>query len=110
VTERHLIAIAVDKNSRGSLLIVSRDRKELPIVGQLELPHDGGAVASSGDTVVSVGRTPEGKDATCVIDISSPSLPRILATLPSLEAASAVAIKDKMAIIAGRGFEILNLG
>ncbi len=105
-----IVVTSVDKESKGYLFVLYRDGKELGRVGAIDLPQDGVAVAVSGKQAVVVGKSPEGKDLATVIDLSVPAIPKVVASLPSIEASSAVLIKDNLAIVAGRGLEILSLG
>jgi hypothetical protein len=108
--DEHIFLTAVDQKSQGFLLILSKDKDdkdELKVLGSVDLPHDGVALAASGRTVVTVGRSFEGKDLTAVVDVTTVSAPKIIATLPALESVSSVAIKGGLAIVAGRGLEIL---
>lgn len=109
LTDQYLIATVVDHSSQGYLLILSRQTndKQLNVLGSVDLPHDGAAVAVAGQQAVVVGRNPDGQDLVCLVDIKSPGLPKVTASLPVVEAASAVAITDHLAIIVGRGLEIL---
>jgi hypothetical protein len=104
-----IVASAVDQKSKGFLLTLSKDQKDLRVLGSIELPHDGVALAAEKNRVVTIGRSADGKDAVTIVDISAPATPKILTTMGAVEAASAVAIKDKYAIVAGRGIEILSL-
>ena len=79
------------------------------MLGSLDLPHDGVALAAEKTRVVTVGRSADGNDVATIVDITQPALPKIVATIAAVEAASAVAIKDKLAIVGGRGIEILSL-
>ncbi len=110
MTGTHIVVTAVDPSSKGFLFVLSRDGKDLSQLGAIALPDDGIAVAASGDQAVVVGRSAEGKDIASIIDLSTPAIPRIAATFPSVEASSAVTIKDRLAIVVGRGLEILSLG
>jgi hypothetical protein len=104
-----IVASAVDQKSKGFLLLLSRDQKNLRILGSIDLPHDGAALAADKNRVVVVGKSGLGKDVATIIDISNVGIPKIVATMDAVEAASAVAIRDKVAIVAGRGIEILSL-
>ncbi|HEY9778282.1 MAG TPA: hypothetical protein V6C81_31255 [Planktothrix sp.] len=104
-----IVATAVDQRSKGFLLILSKDQKDLRVLGSLDLPHDGVALAAQKTRVVTVGKSAEGNDVVTIVDITAPALPKILVTMPAVEAASTVAIKDKLAIVGGRGIEILSL-
>jgi len=108
--DEYIFAAAVDQKSQGFLLVLSKDKDdkgELKVMGSVDLPHDGVALAVSGRTVVTVGRSFEGKDLTAVVDVTTIATPKIIATLPALESVSSVAIKGGLALIAGRGLEIL---
>jgi len=103
------VITAVDSNSRGYVLIVNTLRNELPTVGSVDVPQDAVALAVSVKTAVVIGRSPEGKDIVSFVDLSNPVGPRVLSSYPVLEAAAAVAIKDQIALVGGRGLEILSL-
>jgi hypothetical protein len=100
---------AVDAASHGFLLTINAERPVLPTIGSVDLPQDAIALAISGRTAVVVGRGSEGKDNASIVDISNSAVPKVAATFPVLEAASAVAIKDKIALVGGRGMELLTL-
>lgn len=107
--DSYIIASAVDQTSKGFLLVLSKDQKDLKVLGSTDLPHDAVALAATETQAVVVGKRPDGKDLAAIVDISTPSAPRSLAVIAAVEAASAVTIRDKLAIIAGRGFEIVTL-
>lgn len=107
--EDTIVAAAVDQRSKGFLLTLSKDQKDLKVLGSFELPHDAVALAAEKNRVVLVGKSNDGKDIATVVDISASSTPKLLSTIPAIEAASVVAIKDKLAIIGGRGIEIVSL-
>ncbi|MGH9548711.1 MAG: hypothetical protein ACRD3W_05015, partial [Terriglobales bacterium] len=67
------------------------------------------ALAADKSRVVVVGKSAEGKDIATIVDISKASTPKLVSTVSAVEAASTVAIKDKYAIVGGRGIEILSL-
>jgi hypothetical protein len=106
----YALVTAVDQNSQGYLLVVATQKADLPTLASLSLPHDAAALALAGTTAVVVGRSPDGKDVASVVDLTNPVIPKLKSSAPVLEAAAAVAIKDSMAIVAGRGLEILSLG
>jgi hypothetical protein len=110
MTDEQIVVTAVDHSSKGYLFVLARDGKDLSQLGAIALPDDGTAVAAAGNQAVVVGRTAEGKDLASIIDLSTPAIPRIAASFPSVEASSAVTIKDRLAIVVGRGLEILSLG
>lgn len=109
LADDYLLVTAVDRSSKGFLMVLSRQESDLKSIGVIDLPHDGVAVAASGDKAVAVGRSPEGKDLVAIVSLAFPASPRIVTSLPVVEAASAVAIKDGLAIVVGRGLEILSL-
>jgi hypothetical protein len=104
-----IFVTAVDQNSKGTLLALSKDKDQLKPLSSTEIPHDGVAIALSGKTLATVGSTTGGKSLITLIDVSSPESPKVIKSLPALDSASSVAIKDKLAIIAGRGLEIVSL-
>lgn len=109
-SNEYILATAVDQDQKGFLLVMDRKDKSLNVLGTLDLPHNGVALSVSGKTVAAVGKDREGKDLISIIDISSPTAPQIKSTLNVLESASAVATVSKIALVAGRGIEILDLG
>ncbi len=110
-SDRYLVATAVDRSSNGHLLVLSRQDRELSRVGAVDLPCDGVALAVSGNRAAVVGRRRDGQDLVSIIDLSVPAMPKVIASLPSVEASSAVTInKDRLAIVVGRGLEIVSLG
>lgn len=107
--ENDIVASAVDQKSKGFLLVLSRGEKDLRILGSVDLPHDGAALSVDKSKVVAIGKAVDGKDTAVVVDISNTATPRVLAKIDAVEGASAVVIKDQIAIVAGRGIEILSL-
>jgi hypothetical protein len=107
--ENCIVASAVDQRSKGFLLILSREQKDLRVMGTMDLPHDAAALAADKSHVVVVGKSSAGKDVATIVDISNVAMPKITATIDAVEGASVVAIKDNVAIVAGRGIEILSL-
>lgn len=103
------VITALDASSRGFLLVINTASPELNTIGSVDLPQDAVALAVSGSSAVVIGRGPTGKDAVSLVDLKNPSGPRVALSLPILEAASAVVIRDKLALVAGRGLEILSL-
>lgn len=103
------VVTAVDPNSRGYVLTINTLQADLPTVGSVDVPQDAVALAVAGKTAVVVGRGTEGKDVASVIDISSSVAPKVVLSFPVVEAASAVTIKDRIALVVGRGLEILGL-
>lgn len=104
-----LAASAVDRNSRGFLLVLSIKDGNLKPLGVVNLTHDGAALAISGRRAAVVGHSTEGKDTLTLVDLQMPALPKVTASIPILESASAVSIKENQVIVAGRGLEILRL-
>lgn len=109
LTDDYVVATFVDQQTKGFFLILSKDNKDMHVLGSVDLPHDGTAVAVQGKRAITAGRTPDGKSIAVIIDFTTPSAPRIVATLPVVESASAISIKDRMAIVVGRGLELLSL-
>jgi hypothetical protein len=107
--ETYIFATAVDQKSLGFFLVLSKDKGELKLVGSIDLPHDGVAIAGSKDIVATVGRSSDGKDLLSIINVSYPGAPKITTSLPALESASSIALKDNLAIVGGRGLEIVSL-
>ena len=104
-----IAASAVDQRSKGFLLLLSKDQKDLRVLGSVDLPHDGTALAAAKNRIVVVGQSGEGKDIATIFDISTPAAPKLVGNINAVEAASAVALKDQYGIVAGRGIEIISL-
>jgi len=109
ITDNNVLATAVDQNSKGFLIVLSRKDKDLNIEGTIDLPHNGTALSATPTRAVSVGQDASGKDLVSIIDITTASAPAVKATFNVLEAASAVAVQSKIALVAGRGLEIVTL-
>jgi hypothetical protein len=103
------VATAVDPNSHGYVLTINPLKEDLPTIGSVDVPQDAVALAVSGRAAVVVGRGTEGKDVASIVDLSNSVAPRVVQSFPVLEAASAVAIRDHIALVVGRGLEILSL-
>jgi hypothetical protein len=109
LSDENVVATFVDQRSKGFFLVLSRDQKDMHVLGSVDIPHDGTAVAVQGKRAITAGRTPEGKSVAAIIDFSAPSAPKVVATIPVVESASAVSVKDRMAIVVGRGLELLSI-
>ncbi|MBX3072309.1 hypothetical protein KF707_04595 [Candidatus Obscuribacterales bacterium] len=109
ITEHNVLATAVDQNSKGFLIVMSKTDKELKVEGTIDLQHNGTALSATDTRAVSVGQDPSGKDLVSVIDISNAQNPSVKASFGGLEAASAVSVQSKIALVAGRGLEIVTL-
>lgn len=109
LTEQYALITAIDQNSRGFLLVLDIKKADLPTVGSIELGQDGTALAVAGSRVVTVGNTGEGKDQATLVDIANGAAPKVIASLNVVSGASAVSIKENMAVIVGRGIEIITL-
>jgi len=109
LTDDYVVATFVDQQTKGFFLVLSKENKDMHVLGSVDLPHDGTAVAVQGKRAITAGRTPDGKSIAVIIDFTTPSAPRVVATLPVVESASAISIKDRMAIVVGRGLELLSL-
>jgi hypothetical protein len=103
------VIAALDASSRGFLLTINTADPALPTIGSVDLPQDAVAISVNGSQAVAIGRDAQGKDQASLVDLSNSAAPRVLATFPVLEAASAVAIRGKLVLVGGRGLEILNL-
>jgi len=110
LAEDTIVATAVDPNSKGSFLVLSKDDKDLHLLGSINLPSDGVALAASGNKAVAVGRNLDGKDVASIVTFANKINPQILSTLSVIEGVSSVTIKDQLAVLAGRGLEIVSLG
>ena len=104
-----VVVTAVDQNSKGFFLVLQRYDKDLHVLGSIDLPHDGLALTCQGNRAVAVGRGLDGKDVATIISFEKTAAPQIIATLPVLEGVSSVAIRDQLAVLGGRGLEILSL-
>ncbi len=104
-----ILVTAIDQNSKGFFLVLKRNDKELHVLGTIDLPHDGLALGCQGTRAVAVGRGFDGKDVATIISFEKPGAPQIIATLPAIEGVSSVAIRDQLAVLGGRGLEILTL-
>src|SRR6185437_3168501 len=93
------VMTAVDSSSRRFLLTINTTKTELPTIGSVDLPQDAVAIAASPNQAVVVGRSDTGKDLATIVDLSNSAAPKVVATFPVLEAASAVAIKGKLAVV-----------
>ncbi len=109
LTDEHVIATFVDQRSKGFFLVLSKDQKDMRVIGSVDIPHDGTAVAVQGKRAITAGRTPDGKSVAAIVDFTTPSAPRVVTTMPVVESASAITVKDRLAIVVGRGLEILSL-
>lgn len=99
----------VDENLKGSLLALSAAKQDLGIIGACDLPVDATALAVSAGKAVVIGRSKTGKDMVSLVNVSDPVQMKVIETLPTIEAASAVSIQGKTAAIAGRGIELLDI-
>ncbi|MBN8658793.1 MAG: hypothetical protein J0M35_00405 [Candidatus Obscuribacter phosphatis] len=109
ITDNCLVMTAIDKDSRGFFLVLGKDGPEAITRGSIDLPHDGVAMACQGNRAVAVGRNTEGKDLSTIISFAQESAPQVQSTLPALEGVSSVSISGTLAILAGRGLEIVTL-
>ncbi len=104
-----VVVTAIDQNSKGFFLVLQRYDKDLHVLGSIDLPHDGLAITCQGNRAVAVGRGLDGKDVATIINFEKTAAPQIIANLPVIEGVSAVAIRDQLAVLGGRGLEILSL-
>jgi hypothetical protein len=104
-----VVVTAVDQNSKGFFLVLQRYDKDLHVLGSIDLPHDGLALTCQGSRAIAVGRGLDGKDVATIINFDKTAAPQIVATLPVIEGVSSVAIRDQLAVLGGRGLEILSL-
>lgn len=109
LTKDHVLATAVDHNSKGFLILLAKDTANLNTIGVLDLPHDATALATAGNLAVVVGRSAEGKDLLTVVNLTTQATPCVTYSSAVIEAASAVIVKDNFAIVAGRGLQIFAL-
>jgi hypothetical protein len=99
----------VDENLKGTLLILSATQPDLALLGACDLPVDGIALAVSNGKAVVLGRGAGGKDMVAFVSVANSAQPRVTESFATLEAASALLIKGKIGIIAGRGIELIDL-
>lgn len=103
-----VIATAIDHNSSGFLLIMNALDDGLNILSNTPLPHNGTSLSAGQDKVITVGKSKkDGRDLVSLIDISNPISPKEVNSVPVIESASTVTMNDKVALVAGRGLEIL---
>ena len=99
----------VDENLKGAIVALNGAKDDLGIVGACDLPVDAGALAVSNGKAVVLGRSKTGKDMVALVSVQDPAQLKLLESFETLEAASAVTIRDKIAIIAGRGLELIDI-
>lgn len=104
-----LLLTCIDKSLQGSLLVLNPGKEGLPTEAALDLKQDALSLAVSGKNCLVIGKNKEKRDQITIIDVSDLVRPRILDTEVALEAASAVTIKDGLAVVAGRGLEVLRI-
>lgn len=104
-----VLLTAIDQNSKGFFLTLQASDKEAHTLGSIDLPHDGVALAADGTKAVAVGRSGD-KDALSIIDFTKPQVPQMVSTIPAIEGVSSVSIRENLAILGGRGLEIVSLG
>lgn len=90
--------------------MLDKSDKDLKVLGSIDLPHDALGVACQGDRAIAIGRGQDGKDVATILNFSNPVSPLIVATLQVIEGVSSVTIKDQLAVLGGRGLEIITLG
>jgi hypothetical protein len=107
----YLLVAAVDHDLTGQLLVISPEPSDgsLELIGSLELPQDACALAATGNKVLIIGQSPKGYSLLSIIRIDDPSQPKIEKTTKILAQASALALKENLAVVAGRGLQILNI-
>lgn len=104
-----LLLACIDKSLQGSFLVLNPDKQDLPTESALDLKQDAVSLAVAGKNCLIVGKNKERRDQITLIDLSDLIRPRILETEAAPEAASAVAIKNGLAVVAGRGLEVLRI-
>lgn len=109
LTDNHILATAIDTTKNGFLLVLNKTDKALNVLGSIPLPHNGIALSANDTSAVTIGRNAAGKDMVTIVDLTSPVALKIAATIPVLEAASVVAIQSKLALVGGRGLELVTL-
>jgi hypothetical protein len=118
MTDTAIVATAIDPNSQGFFIVLAKEAKDLHLLGSINLPSDGLALAASGSKAIAVGRNLEGKDVASIISFANKINPQIQTTMSVIEGVSSVTIKDQLAgetkgqlaVLAGRGLEIVTLG
>ncbi|MBL0184880.1 MAG: hypothetical protein IPP97_04000 [Candidatus Obscuribacter sp.] len=109
ITDDAILVTAIDKNLKGFFLVLAKNEGETRTQGSIDLPHDGVALAAQDTRAIAVGRSADGKDIATVINFAQPSAPQVATTMQVLEGVSSVSIRDKLAVLAGRGLEIVSL-
>ncbi|MBY0358004.1 MAG: hypothetical protein K2W82_08385 [Candidatus Obscuribacterales bacterium] len=99
----------VDENLKGYFMALAADKEGLPTLSSLDLPVDAATLAVSNNLAVVLGRAKDGKDKAVIISWQDIMQAKIVDSFAVIDSASAVTIRDKTAIIAGRGLEIINL-
>lgn len=110
IGDKVILATAIDQNSKGFFLVLDKSDKDLKVLGSMDLPHDALGVASQNDRAIAIGRGQDGTDVATILNFSNPVSPLIVATLQVIEGVSSVTIKDQLAVLGGRGLEIITLG
>lgn len=110
IGDKVILATAIDQNSKGFFLVLDKSDKDLKVLGSMDLPHDALGVASQNDRAIAIGRGSNGTDVATILNFSNPVSPLIVATLQVIEGVSSVTIKDQLAVLGGRGLEIITLG
>jgi hypothetical protein len=107
----YLLIAAVDHDLIGQLMILSPEslNGSLELISTLELPQDACALTAVGSKVLVIGQSPKGQSVLSVIRMDDPSQPKIEDTVEILAQASAITVQDKLAVIAGRGLQILSI-
>lgn len=109
LSDEYVVATAVDQNLKGFFLVLAKTQSDLRVSGSIDIPQDGVALAAAGGRAVVVGKGPDGKDVASVVSFTRAVAPQVSANIPVVEQASAVSIKEQLAIVAGRGINILSL-
>lgn len=110
-TTEYLVAAAIDHSLKGRLLVLSPDESdgELELISSIELPQDACTIATSSNRVLLAGQSPNGQTLLTAVNLDDPSQPQIETTTEVLPNACALAIKDGLVILAGRGLQILKI-
>lgn len=99
----------IDENLKGLLIAVSLSKDDLPVLGACEVPQDALTLALSQNKAVVLGRGKNNKDMLSLLSIADPARLRLLESFETIEAASAVTIKGNVAVVAGRGLELVDI-
>lgn len=108
LSKGNIYATAVDQNVNGYFLTMSFDGQSINALGSIKLPHDGLSLTVKDDVAFAVGQDSEGNSILSSIDISNSNNPKIMASRPAIQSASAVSTNEDLILVAGQGFQIFS--